>query len=150
MEKFITDQDTGLPQLPEDHFWRVEERLIHIMKLLPDLEFVASNQTDPELYHTRFADYRKMSLDREPKTETYRTIFGRYKQRVVERWVYRYWEGAKRVYTLSWEYVEPNNPDNLWERCCEVLEKWERQQRAENTWGDYPPKKHAEGLRSDN
>lgn len=140
------DETTGLPKLPEDHFWRIEENRIQIME---SGEWTEWGAPEPYYYEPDEKESRevietvsigvgrrvRIPNGNPPKEEhRYLTHISKYSKR-YGKWGYKLSIGE---YLLD---GNPVTPDNILERCTEVLQEWEDEKKRKELYGDYPPKK---------
>ena len=129
------DEATGLPALPEGMFWRIDEHCVHIMR-----RGEWSEWSDTKRFGGYWCDY-----DERKTVKSKGVIFIR-KEEVTE---YRFREldsvhlvkfGTRDEYGALIE-EDPVTPENVVERCQEVLAAYNEKVEREALYGDYPPKK---------
>ena len=129
------DEATGLPALPEGMFWRIGEHCIRIMS-----RGEWTKWSDTKGFGCYWGDYD------ERKTVKCRGVIFIRKEEVTE---YRFRELASvhgKVFGNRDEYgalieEDPVTPENVVERCQEVLAAYNEKVEREALYGDYPPKK---------
>lgn len=133
------DQNTGLPQLPEGYFWRVEE---HTITIFADAVWGEWRENVRGWYQgSKTAELRVRKERRRG------FLFGSVKVNEVRI------KHTQRMHLKTygeWEFSEgkmrnteadPVTPGNVVERCQEVLLEWEADKSRKAIYGDYPPKK---------
>lgn len=147
-----TDQTTGLPKLPEDHFWRIGPNRMWNSSLHGGVQ-IWKKVEGP--WRDIYYDYGwgGPSLDRlmyDYETRDY--------ERLVEgkrflgipispprvRQVRQARRVAELVFNESFDSIESPpqpNPENVVSLAVKVLLKWEAEIAREKMYGDYPPKK---------
>lgn len=143
------DEKTGLPVLPEGHFWQFERNALLIKHLTPGTgwsEWVEG---------ARETNWRhgNGSYSVQERTRVIPGI-GRWtkdRQIVENRWASRDFEreifvkrfGEWECSFSGWYCIEPDpmTPENLLERACETLAEWETEQANRSILGNYPPKR---------
>ena len=137
------DEATGLPALPEGMFWRIDEHCVHIMR-----RGKWSEWSDTKRFGGYWCDY-----DERKTVKSKGVIFTR-KEEVTE---YRFREldsvhlvkfGTRDEYGALIE-EDPVTPENVVERCQEVLAAYNEKVEREALYGDYPPKKFTTGENND-
>lgn len=146
------DEATGLPKLPEDHFWRIGDSVIYIMRNIPAGEWGEWSGNDySKLYLKTESEAREAGKPRrllwgdvEPPRMEYRW---RWAAKAVE--VYTKYYGEWQMDWIRLQLLEPDpiTKSNILERTTEVLEAWNTETALEaeqlEIQGDYPPKKRA-------
>ena len=140
------DETTGLPVLPEGHFWRVERNALRIMRSEPASEWsgwASGSGSNYGEYSAWGVEHRTRQeprrWPRKPVTLIeYRT---RRAARNVDVVVNRYGEWVWEF--RAWRCVEPDpiTAENLHERALETLVGWRFDQAVDALLGDYPPKR---------
>lgn len=132
------DEATGLPALPEGMFWRIGEHCIRIM-----YEGVWTDWSKD--------DWLRGTFEEEPvrEVETYSGVL--FIRKKVEKEFRRrspYLVSLKRYGEFTGKYPfrtlekpDPVTPENVVERCQEVLAAYNEKVEREALYGDYPPKK---------
>lgn len=120
------DESTGLPELPEDHFWRVNPSAIDVYRRLPDTEF--------EKYQ-RYLSNDYFATKSERIEEIRKSFFG------LKRTMYvKYVNRSQYVYGAS--YGEDNvTRANLLERAINIRKEMLEYEENQKIMGEYPPKK---------
>lgn len=147
----VIDQTTGLPELPEDHAWRIGDSIIEIVKHLPAGEWgewsdVIDRTVNPaltELDHCNWSTVQGSGIFRnKPKVVVTDWWRQRDKARDVTVFIRRYGEWAGYyMYTL----IVPDRitKANIVERTTEVYREWRAsvsaKQEQEEIRGLYPP-----------
>lgn len=140
MTRYEIDDATGLPKLPEDHFWSVYPNRVVIRKSLPPTEW-------SKVRRTGFVDYLGREETRSTSVQP-KNLFKKEKVEKEYRLVNRYEEVAHMVSDPTGEVIqhrngfeevlrEPVTKENLLALCEKATDKWE----AQKIYGDYPPKK---------
>lgn len=131
MTETIIDPTTGLPQLPEDHFWRLSKYsggcVVNIRKTLRDN------------WHPDYNRYFHVGRDSETRDVPY---------------VYRTWYGRKRpgirkeyrdknigVFENQFEFEGEVSEDTVLAMTTKTLKKYKKMLNTKRLMGDYPPKK---------
>lgn len=116
------DEATGLPELPENHFWRIGDSCVSIMERIPP-------GGEIEAAESRIRIASKSNLV----------------------WTKHYGKWNFDSYFRP-QYVAAPDPitrENILERCTETLLEWQQEIREwakqKEIKGDYPPKKISEG-----
>lgn len=158
MSDIVIDPDTGLPQLDDDMYWRIEENAVYIMGWGEWSKWFAGKPEDD--YTERERRFRQFDQRLREQQETV-TISGSWWRRVGESHtqIVQYPEYRLRqeklihskYYGVWDEYasglaslcVEPDpvTQDNLLQRTKEVYLDYMNKQGRERLYGDYPPKK---------
>lgn len=148
----VLDRTTGLPELPEDHAWRIGDSIIEIVKHLPAGEWSA--WSDVHLPPTDRLDIEHCNTQYSRKTG----LLGRHTKVVTLDW-WRFRKSASEAAIFAhhygeWDYrwgwsdmlVVPDRitKANIVERTTEVYREWRAsvsaEQEQEEIQGLYPPK----------
>lgn len=144
------DEATGLPELPEGHYWYISAEHVQIRKHRPDGDWVRytlngypSTPGDEERVEKRVVEV----LD----TSTFLNRLFRLREEVTEnRRVNRSTKVAGGRYGTTLpdyhpkESRVPTTRANLLERCEDVYTAWRHRVDTETIYGSYPPRKFTE------
>jgi len=143
------DPATGLPALPEGHFWRVFERSVRIMKIDEEFgDWVAQERTvgmKPSQHMLDWAERFKRDGDY-AEVETRYSTEKEDKRFFPKDYTTLYFR-TKRIRAEFNDYYVENLPDgdvspeNLVEWATIVFLAWTADTVAKSLYGDYPPKK---------
>ena len=139
------DETTGLPKLPEGHFWRVEPNALLIMQNREAGEWTGWAYGHGTTY--RFDSSHDLETrDRSEKQGLRRVLVPEYRVRrakgplalFAKRFgTWKEWGDGNRRFVEN----DPVTPANLLERALETLADWEATKAANALLGDYPPKR---------
>lgn len=161
--------DTGLPELPEDYYWRVKYNSVEIRKNLPDTEW---SELYPygDYYFYDDDDRTEQTPERRTreveKTVAVKGLFGkRHKTKTVSVVEKRYVDRSALVFSQDNDYSGqtrttrphyvgdsvyiapelirlplPVTRENLTALCEKALEGWNTEKATKELLGDYPPK----------
>lgn len=146
----MLDLNTGLPLLPANQFWRIEENQISIMEQQPEGEWA-------ECAWYEYRNYKASPSKYDVKTETSvvttnRRRYYRSKDITEVKYFYRTKPTESLVHTKmfgGWihhfAYSDCQEPDpvthgNVVERCQAIINEMESENKRKALYGDYPPK----------
>lgn len=144
------DPATGLPELPEGHFWNIEENRISIHKTLPDTGWESRDHNYGYNYsydEEGARETREVVIPLEPgrrgiKRERTETQY-RYVNRHIAVKTSRYGDWDYVGVSWGWSSTKPDpvTKENIVARCAKVLEDWNEETERQKLYGQYPPKR---------
>lgn len=145
----MIDKKTGLPELPEGYFWRINPFSVEIHIELDDTEWAEYDpfwsNYNPESFRYQY-DYREVVKTREVR-KWFRTKTEEYTARERREVNRSYLEVSVMSDILFPEFDRPFPsratilPEDVLPLCEKALREWE----AKKLYGDYPPKKFEGG-----
>lgn len=127
MNEIKIDEVTGLPELPKDHFWRVNPNAIDVYRRLPDTDF--------QKYRRHFTDRDNWGVKSEYVSEIRTSFFGLNKTQYV-KFVNR------RIFIAGDSYGGDSvTRANLLERAINIRKEMLEYEENQKIMGEYPPKK---------
>jgi len=153
MSEIDIDETTGLPRLPEDHFWRIRERGYHSYpESWGDQGWVGQ----VSVYATEGPGIWSEWRNKVTKGQDYNTDY-EYREVVTRKSILSTFRvkntikqersrpsGRDRFVFSSAEWQDERNTvsaKNLVNRCQEVLHAWNESIERNKIYGDYPPKR---------
>jgi hypothetical protein len=149
----VIDPETGLPQLPKDHFWQVERQRISIEVyagkwdawydydtnvLRAEEELVRLQENDDLRFETRTVEAEIKKRFHKP-VKLYKTQFRvQYSKTVVETFVGEHFQYGRIVNEGSTDIIDASN---LLTYATALYTEWQADLEAEKVYGNYPPKK---------